>query len=413
LGTSGGPASTDDDKSKALRRQLGQVVARTGGMKLLMFLGAMVSFVAGCVPDPSSAERPAEAGVPAERPPDAGRRGVDSSAPLGDACAARVGQRPPSTGFAVHATTGEIVAFEPDTGRELARHPLGFEILDLEWDGRTRRLLAVGAERFDLEGSRVHALSFEAGVFVHEASSEVFAGELRVISTPERLIAVGGELAPEWHELDRELAVVGTTGALPRPQAVAEPDAWSLFALRREPAADVVYRVSGFSAGWASQELALPRLAPERAVAIAANAEQLWLVRFAQSGDRLELAALDAATFAPDSALAFREVSLDCAPRSPRAVGLAKCALVSVVGAPPAIALLPLSSDAASSCRALNAPLARSELWLGKNLMVAAASGRAWVATEQGVEGFRLEPAVRALENFSGSELRAPLALAK
>jgi hypothetical protein len=374
-------------------------------MKLPISLMLLTSLTAGCAQDEFQAGPPAEAGA----------LGVDVNAPLGrPSCAAPVRVSPPLAGFAGGAW-GELVAFDPLTGQELARHALGSEIIDLQWDGRTRRLLVVSAERFDVEGSRVHALGFDAARFVHEASSDVFAGELRLIVTPARVLAVGGELSAEWWELDDQLGVVGASAGLPLPDMVAEPDAGSVLSLRREALADVVQRVSGFAAGWSSAELALPRAEPERALAIAGSRTDLWLLRQGAPGGGLELAALERASFPPPTAPAFRPLSAACNAGRARAFGAddAGCALVGVVGAAAdELVLAPLSGDASATCATLRAPLAGRERWIARNLVVDPAGRFAWVATERGVEAFTFEPPGQPLESFTGSELGAPLALA-
>jgi hypothetical protein len=364
----------------------------------------LAPLASGCDPDGPRAELPPEeAGVIAGDPfRPALPRGCTPSRPS-----------PPAPGFAVHGS-GAIVAFEPTTGRELLRHALGAEVLDLEWDPRTRRLLVASAERFDLEGSRVHALGFDGEGLVHEASSEVFPGEVRVIASAARVIVVGGELAAEWYELDDDLAVAGASGALPRPELVVDGDGTSLIALRREPAADIVARVSGSSPGWVSTEFELPRLDPEQAVGIAGGSGELWLLR--QGATSLELAALELTRFPPSPPPELRAISGHCRAGPPRALGWdgAGCALVAA-GGPDAreIVLAPTSVTAESSCFSLPVPLARAERWIARNLALDPAARLGWVATERGLVAFTLDPPVRELGGFEASELGPPIALAR
>ncbi|GMV15035.1 MAG: hypothetical protein AMXMBFR56_32590 [Polyangiaceae bacterium] len=319
----------------------------------------------------------------------------------------------PPTGFARHAS-GELVAFDPATGRELARRPLGFEIVDLEWDERTRRVLVTGAEGFDVEGSRVHALAFDGTDFTHEASSDVFPGEVRVIASPARVLVIGGEVGSDWHELDDDLGVVGTSGALPQPLLVAEPDADSVLALRRAAHADLVYRVSGFAAGWASAELALPRSAPERAALLARAGERAWLLRRGDEPEGFAVASLETAGSLGSGS--FRPVPGSCGLGVPRSVGVDASggALVTVTGAAlDRLAVVPTSPGATTRCAELGATLARAEEWVPRNLLVERGGRRAWVATEAGVESFALEASVERVRSFAGVELRAPMALAR
>lgn len=316
----------------------------------------------------------------------------------------------PSTGFARHAS-GELVAFDPATGRELARRALGFELVDLEWDERTRRVLVTGAEGFDVEGSRVHALSFDGADFIHEASSEIFPGEIRVLSSPGRVLVIGGELGGDWYELDDDLGVVGTSGALPQPLLVAEPAADSVLALRRDAQADLVFRVSGFAAGWDSDELTLPRPASERAAVLARAGERAWLLSRGDDPEGFAVASLETAgSLAPGG---FQQVPGRCGLGAPRSAGVdaAGGALVTVTSA--ALAVVPTSPAMTTRCAELGAPLARAEDWVPRNLLVERGGRRAWVATEEGVQSFALESSVERVRSFAGVSLRAPMALAR
>lgn len=316
---------------------------------------------------------------------------------------------PPSVGFARHPS-GDLVAFDPTTGYQLKRHPFGFEIIDLDWDESTSRLLVTSVEQFDVEGSRVHAFSFDGSELTHEASSEVFPGEVRVLSSKARVLVVGVELGSEWYELDADLSVVGQSGALPQPLLVAEPGAVSVLALRRETQADVVYQVSGFAAGWSSVELALP----PRGVVIATGGERSWFLERGDSPEGFELASLDTIGFSPDPP-SFRTAKGSCGMGALHSLGVdaSGCVLVTVTGAAiDQLAVVPTSPGEATRCFGLGAPLARSALWVPRNLLVDRAGRRAWVATEQGVESFALDPFLEKLPSFAGTELRAPLTLA-
>ena len=320
----------------------------------------------------------------------------------------------PSTGFA-RASSGGLVAFDPATGRQLALKPLGFEIVDLAWDERTRRVLVTGAEGFDVEGSRVHAFAFDGADFEHEASSEVFPGEIRVLPSPARVLVIGVDLASTWYELDDDLGVVGTSEALPQPSLVAEPGAASVLALRREAQADVVYRVSGFAAGWASAELALPRSTPERAAALATAGERAWLLARGESLEGFAIASLEAAGF-PAERPSFRPVPGSCGLGAPLSVDTdaSGCSLVAVTGATrDGLAVVPTSPGRTTRCAESGAPLARADQWVPRNLLVDRGGRRAWVATEEGVESFALEPSLEKVSSFAGTELRAPITLAR
>ncbi|MBK9001349.1 MAG: hypothetical protein IPM35_36985 [Myxococcales bacterium] len=320
---------------------------------------------------------------------------------------------PPSTGFARHAS-GELVAFDPATGRQLARRPLGFEIVDLEWDERARRVLVTAVEGFDVEGSRVHAFAFDGADFTHEASSEIFPGEIRVLSSPGRVLVIGVEAGSDWYELDDDLGVVGTSGALPQPVLVAEPAADSVLALRRDAHADVVYRVSGFAAGWTSAELTLPRPVPERAAVLSRAGERAWLLSRGDEPGGFAVAGLETAgTLASGS---FRPVPGSCGLGAPRSVGVdaSGSALVTVTGvAVDRLAVVPTSPGATTRCAELGASLARAEDWVPRNLLVERSGRRAWVATDGGVESFALGASLEKVSRFAGAELRAPMALGR
>ncbi len=343
--------------------------------------------------------------------PDAGAGGRREPSRV-DACA-KLAEPPPSTAFARHAS-GDLVAFEPATGRQLVRRPFGSEILDLDWDERTQRLLVTSAEGFDVEGSRVHALSFDGTELTHEASSEIFPGEVRAVSSPARVLVVGVELGSTWYELDDDLAVVGQSGDLPQPVLVAVPGAGPLLALRRESHADLVYRVSGFAAGWTSVELALPRASPERGVVIAGAGERSWFLKRGGSPESFEVASLEAAGFPAAGPPSFRPARGSCGLGSLHslAADASGCSLVTVTGpALDQLAVVPTSAGATARCATLGAPLARAGVWLPRNLLVDRGGRQAWIATEAGVESFALEPSVEGLPSFAGAELRAPLAL--
>ncbi len=346
--------------------------------------------------------------------PDALDGGVSATPSRVDACV-RPAEPLPAVGFARHAS-GDLVAFEPATGRELARHPFGSEILDLDWDARTRRLLVTTTEAFDVEGSRVHALSLDVAQFTHEASSEVFPGEVRAVATPTRVLVVGVELGSTWYELDDELSVVGKSGDLPQPVLLAEPDAVSLLALRREDHADLVYRVSGFGAGWTSVELALPRPSPERGVVIAVAGAHAWLLKRGSSPEAFEVADLETAGLPSSSPPSFRPVPGRCGLGAPHSLvaGASGCALVTVTGpALDRLAVIPTTHAGTMRCATLGAPLARADVWVPRNLRVDPGGRRAWVATAGGVESFALDLSAEKLSSFDGAELRAPLALAR
>jgi hypothetical protein len=321
----------------------------------------------------------------------------------------------PATGFACHAS-GDLVAFDPETGNTLARHAFGPEVIDLDWDERTQRLLLTSVERFDVEGSRVHALSFDGSAFTHEASSEVFPGEVRVLSSPARVVVVGVELSSHWYELDDDLAVVGPSGALPQPSLVAEPDASAVLALRRESLADVVYRVSGFAEGWSSVELALPRAAPERGVVIARSGEHSWLLGRGDSPEGFRVASLRTAGLSLARAPIFRNVPGSCGTGAlySLGVGAAGDALVTITGAAlDQLAVVSTSPGGITHCIRLRAPLARAGAWIPRNLMLDPGQRQAWVATKRGVESFALDPPAPERSSFAGTELRAPMTLAR
>lgn len=372
-----------------------------------MFL--LLVFVAiACAREPSRGEAPPS--LDGDAPIDAGERPAPSRI---DPCPS--GAALPPTGFARHSS-GDLVAFEPATGRELARRPIGSEIIDLAWVERARRVLVTTVEGLDVEGSRVHALSFDGTGFTHEASSEVFPGEVRVISSPARVLVLGGESSSDWYELDDDLAVVVQGGALPRPLLVAVPDVDSVLALRREPHADVVSRVSGFAAGWTSVELALPRAAPERGVVVGSAAEHSWLLGRGDSPDGFEVARLEKASFPLAGHRSFRTVPGSCGSGALHSLGVDASgrALVTVTGATlDQLAVVPTFPGGAARCTGLGARLERATAWVPRNLIVDAGGQQAWVATEAGVESFALGPSVEKLPCFAGTELRAPLTLAR
>jgi hypothetical protein len=336
-------------------------------------------------------------------------RVVDGGVSLPPATCSRALTPAPALGFARHVS-GDIVAFDTATGHQLKRHTLGSEVVDLAWDRRTSRLLATTKELFDVEGSRVHALTFDGSEITHEASSEVFPGEIRVLPSPTRVIVVGVELGSEWYELDDDLAIVGQSGALPQPLLVGEPQATSLLALRREAQADVVYRVSGFAQGWSSVELTLP----PRGVVIATTDQRSWFLG-REDSTSFEVASLPATSLSTRTPLVFHAVPTSCARGALQsmAVDAAGCALVTVTGTTSdQLAVVPTFPGEVARCIGLGAPLARSSAWIPRNLVVDRGGRTAWVATEQGVKSFALDPVPKQLPSFVGSELEAPMSLA-
>lgn len=347
-------------------------------------------------------------GPPRELPPN-----IRADAPAGSLA--------PRAAFGLDES-GDVVVFDVDTGSVRAVHPLAWVITDLCWDAHRQRLLVVEKNGW-VDGSRVHALRYD-GQFVHESSSPALPGDVRVVVTGSRVLAVADEYGTEWMELDEQLeprAGRAYTGLPASLYALGPSESPAVFALNARARVgsdsfDELFVLSDFGPEWLVGSVSHPkRPHTSSRVVFDAHSERSWLARLHPQG--LDLFAVAKEGLAP--AGAWVGVSSPGASLEGVAFDPSQEAVVLGVAHParPADELLlgaPAQAQPAVVV-SLGGRLRRSP-WFSRDVVLDSVGAVLLVATESGIEAFRTSgtshaPAVERAPSFGGAQLRGPIAL--
>jgi hypothetical protein len=325
--------------------------------------------------------------------------------------------------FALHVS-GDLVAFDPRTGRELSRFVFGRELEDVCWDARTGRVLIVEHDAYD-DGSRVHAVRWTGSAFVLESSSPVLPGHSRVFAASDRVYAVSEDQGVVWNVLDDDLTPVGQFEPLVRPVSLVERVGSahsrllaldSSARLAGQPA-DQLLGVSHPAGDWQVTEQSY--LAPGRPSArmVAGQPGSTYVLHKDPGEGTIELARIS--TSAPAVPPAFHVVvtgagrgALEGAAYDPER----RIVAVAIARVPIArLALVPTETGRPTALVSLDAAI-RSTRWWSRDLVRDPESGRLLVATEQGIValspgGTGDAPSLVTDAGFTAPDLRGPIAL--
>lgn len=378
---------------------------------------------------PGSADAGSADGGGADAAPEASprpRQRVPLYASLRSA-AFRAATRPPmkgqgaQVGFALHKS-GDLVAFDPRTGAELGRFVFGRELTDVCWDARTRRVLIVEHDYYD-DGSRVHAVRWTGSDFVLESSSPVLPGHSRIWAAADRVYAVSEDQGVVWNVLDDDLAPVGQFQPLVPPVSMVELAvgghsrllALDTSARLAEQPADQLLGVSHPGNDWHITHQSY--LAPGRPSArmVAGPPGTAYLLHKDAADGTIELARIS--TTAPVVPPDFHVVmtgagagALEGAAYDPAR----RLVVVAISRVPAArLALVPTETGRPTALVTLDSAI-RDTAWWSRDLVREAASGRIFVATEQGVVALLPRSGAPALvpdSAFSAPDLRDPVVL--
>lgn len=325
-----------------------------------------------------------------------------------------------AVGFALD-TSGDLVAFDPGSGRELGRFLFGRNLEDLCWDARTRRVLIVEHDAY-ADGSRVHAVRWTGSAFVLESSSPVLPGHSRVSAALDRVYAVSEEYGVVWNVLDDDLAPVGQFQPLVRPVSIVQAGAHGLLALDSSALvagqpADQLLGVSHPGNDWQITQQSY--LAPGRPSArmVAGKAGSAYVLHKDPGEGTIELAMIPTASPAvpPDFHVvmtgAGRGELQGAVYDHERGVVVVAISRVPIAR----LALVPTETGRPTALVSLDAPI-RSTLWWPRDLVRDPATGRVLVATVQGLvalspNGGSGVPTLLRDAAFAAPDLRGPIAL--
>ncbi len=318
------------------------------------------------------------------------------------------------------------MAFDPRTGTELGRDVSGWDLEDVCWDARTRRVLVAAHDAY-ADGSRVHAFRWTGSHFVLESSSPVLPGHTRVWAAADRVYAVSEEHGVVWNVLDDDLAPVGQFQPLVRPVSIVESTvgAHSLLLaldstaqLAGQPA-DQLLRVWHSGDDWHITRASYPAPGRPSARMVAAGPDAAYLLHKDPGEGTIELARVSAS--APATPPDFHVVmtgagrgELEGAVYDPGR----QLVMVAIARVPIArLALVPTKVGRPTGLVDLDTAIG-AELWWPRDLVRDAGSGRVVVATATGLRAYTPAdgagvPALAADPGFAAPDLRGPIALGR